>query len=89
MQLLMATEAGAGGEVQLTDALQALVGRSLVQALMMCGRSFDCGHKSGYLQANIALGLEDEDIADELAQFIGDALRRHTPRSESKLAEVA
>lgn len=89
MQLLMATDPGAGGEVQLTDALQALVGRSLVQALMMRGRSFDCGNKSGFLQANIALGLEDRDIADELAQFIADAYRRFTPLSDLNLSEVA
>lgn len=85
MQLLQATGPGSGGEVQLTDALQALVKRSQVQALMMRGRSFDCGNKLGFLKANIALGLEDRDIAEELKPFIAKV----QGQTDSKLAEVA
>ena len=89
MKLLMATGPGAGGEVQLTDALQALVQRAQVEALMMRGCSFDCGYKLGFLQANIALGLEDGGIAEELTQFIAEVHRQYPPQPDSNLAEVA
>jgi len=73
-EFLKTTGKGAGGEIQLTDALLTLLGQTSMQALMMRGRSFDCGNKLGFLQANLALGLQDKTIAAELAGFLGKLL---------------
>ena len=58
--------AGAGGEIQLTDAMLALAAKQSFYGLKFQGRSFDCGSKIGFLAANIAYGLARADIAPEL-----------------------
>ncbi|WP_086479565.1 UTP--glucose-1-phosphate uridylyltransferase [Oceanospirillum sanctuarii] len=59
MQLLAETQPGAGGEIQLTDAIAALIAKgSAVEAYRMSGRTFDCGYIQGWLQANTVLGRE-------------------------------
>jgi UTP--glucose-1-phosphate uridylyltransferase len=75
MQLLRSTGPGAGGEVQLTDALHQLLGGENVEALMMRGRSFDCGSKLGYVQATLSLALQDADIAAEVRHLLVAALQ--------------
>jgi UTP--glucose-1-phosphate uridylyltransferase len=57
---------GAGGEIQLTDAMIRLAARQPFYGLKFEGRSFDCGGKIGFLAANIAYALEREDIAPAL-----------------------
>jgi UTP--glucose-1-phosphate uridylyltransferase len=64
--LLGKQAAGAGGEIQLTDAMVALARQQPFYGLKFEGRSFDCGSKIGFLTANIAYGLERPDIAPEL-----------------------
>ncbi|RME94378.1 MAG: UTP--glucose-1-phosphate uridylyltransferase [Alphaproteobacteria bacterium] len=66
--ILETQERGAGGEVQITDAMQTLMQRQPFHALRYEGRSFDCGSKVGFLAANIAFALEREDIAPELRE---------------------
>lgn len=65
-EILKTTGRGAGGEIQLTDALLALRTQanfwSGIRALMMRGRSYDCGNKLGFLQANIEFGLNHAEI---------------------------
>jgi UTP--glucose-1-phosphate uridylyltransferase len=63
--LLEKQTAGAGGEIQLTDAMLALAASQPFYGLKFEGRSFDCGSKIGFLAANIAYGLAREDIAPE------------------------
>lgn len=59
MQLLAETKPGAGGEIQLTDAIAALIAKGVaVEAYRMSGRTFDCGYIQGWLQANTVLGRE-------------------------------
>ncbi len=58
--------AGAGGEIQLTDAMTALAHTQPFYGLKFEGRSFDCGSKIGFLTANIAYGLARPDIEPEL-----------------------
>ncbi len=59
MQLLAQTQPGAGGEIQLTDAIAALIANGgAVGAYRMSGRTFDCGYIQGWLQANMVLGRE-------------------------------
>jgi len=57
---------GAGGEIQLTDAMIRLAATQPFYGLKFEGRSFDCGSKIGFLAANIAYALEREDIAPAL-----------------------
>jgi UTP--glucose-1-phosphate uridylyltransferase len=57
---------GAGGEIQLTDAMRRLATKQPFYGLKFEGRSFDCGSKIGFLAANIAYALERQDIAPAL-----------------------
>lgn len=70
MQLLSETKPGAGDEIQLTDALDELLQEQSVEAYRMTGKTYDCGNKLGYLQANIAYGLQHPETANGLKQFI-------------------
>jgi UTP--glucose-1-phosphate uridylyltransferase len=70
MQLLKDTQPGAGGEIQLTDAIDALIAEMPVQATSMQGRTYDCGNKLGYLVANIKFGLNHPEIGADLASWI-------------------
>src|SRR6202521_2473130 len=66
IELLEKQERGAGGEIQLTDAMIALARTQPFYGLKFEGRSFDCGSKIGFLAANVAYGLARPDIAPEL-----------------------
>ena len=70
LELLSAGERGAGGEIQLTDALAKLIGRQPFHAQTFDGVRHDCGDKAGFIQANIALALERPDIAGDIRAFI-------------------
>lgn len=80
--LLKTTGKGAGGEIQLTDALLKLLAQSSMRALMMRGKSFDCGNKLGFLQANLNLGLQDDSIASELLNILQQTLADYSNGSE-------
>lgn len=54
---------GKGGEIQLTDAMITLMGRQAFYGKRFKGRTYDCGSKTGFIAANVALALEREDIA--------------------------
>ncbi|MBC8020348.1 MAG: UTP--glucose-1-phosphate uridylyltransferase GalU [Methyloceanibacter sp.] len=68
--LLAAQEKGAGGEIQLTDAMLALLKRQPFYALRYDGRAFDCGSRLGFLIANIAYALARPDLAKAVAAEI-------------------
>jgi UTP--glucose-1-phosphate uridylyltransferase len=70
MTYLGAMKRGAGGEVQLTDALAELIGRAPFHAYTYAGRRFDCGDKAGHVTANIALALERPDIAPAVRAWL-------------------
>lgn len=61
---------GAGGEIQLTDAISALIEEERVLAYRYKGTRYDCGSKLGYLKATVALGLEHPEVKDEFADFL-------------------
>jgi UTP--glucose-1-phosphate uridylyltransferase len=67
--------AGAGGEIQLTDAMLQLARTQPFYGLKFEGRSFDCGAKIGFLAANVAYGLARDDIAPEFRAEIKRLLR--------------
>ena len=70
MRLLEGLEKGAGGEVQLTDALAKLIGDQPFHARVFTGARHDCGEKAGFIQANIALALEREDLAGPIRDYM-------------------
>lgn len=74
MALLERGKRGAGGEIQLTDAMADLIGKGPFHALPFDGTRYDCGDKAGYVTANIALALEREDIGPEVRAFIDRAV---------------
>jgi UTP--glucose-1-phosphate uridylyltransferase len=63
-------ETGAGGEIQLTDAMARLIGRQPFHGLRCTGRRFDCGDKAGYLEAQLAFALKRPDLADKVRAFL-------------------
>ncbi|NBC95762.1 MAG: UTP--glucose-1-phosphate uridylyltransferase GalU [Deinococcus-Thermus bacterium] len=70
MDTLNATDPGAGGEIQLTDAIAAEIARSGVYGYRFDGQRFDCGSKAGFLQATVAFGLAREDLRDEFRDYL-------------------
>jgi UTP--glucose-1-phosphate uridylyltransferase len=68
--ILAGQEKGAGGEIQLTDAMLTLLKRQPFYALRYEGRAFDCGSKIGFLAANIAYALARPDLAKAVSAEI-------------------
>ena len=73
--ILDAGERGAGGEIQITDAMIRLAKKQPFYGLKFKGRSFDCGSKVGFLAANVAYALERDDIAPAFRAEIRKLLR--------------
>ncbi|KTT71280.1 UTP--glucose-1-phosphate uridylyltransferase GalU [Sphingomonas sanguinis] len=74
MEILDAQEPGAGGEIQLTDAMAKLIGRQPFHGFTFDGQRYDCGDKAGWLTANLALGLAREDIGPTVRAFAKNLL---------------
>jgi len=70
MDLLGQGRRGAGGEIQLTDALAGLIGAAPFHAVVFDGSRYDCGTKLGFLEANIALALERADLGGDVAAIL-------------------
>lgn len=66
MRTLEGQGKGAGGEIQLTDAMAKMIGEQAFHAVTFGGRRFDCGSKAGFVEATLALALERPDMADEV-----------------------
>jgi len=69
-ELLAAGTPGAGGEIQLTDAISALLAEERVLAVRLPGRRFDCGSKLGYLQAMVELGVRHPEVGAAFARYL-------------------
>ena len=69
MRILDNPVRGAGGEIQLTDAMAQLIGRQPFNGVMFDGQRYDCGDKAGYIRANLALALAREDIGPAVRDF--------------------
>ncbi|GAB4369976.1 MAG: UTP--glucose-1-phosphate uridylyltransferase GalU [Kiloniellaceae bacterium] len=61
---------GAGGEIQLTDAMARTIGKQPFHGLRFEGRRYDCGSKAGFLEANIAYALERDDLRETARDII-------------------
>jgi UTP--glucose-1-phosphate uridylyltransferase len=70
MRALDAQEKGAGGEIQLTDAMARLIGTQPFHAYRFDGERYDCGSAAGSVIANLAMALEREDIAPAVTTFM-------------------
>ena len=70
MRALDAQEEGAGGEVQLTDAMAKLIGKQPFHAYRFDGERYDCGSASGFVIANLALALEREDVGPSVREWL-------------------
>jgi UTP--glucose-1-phosphate uridylyltransferase len=70
LRLLETQEKGAGGEIQLTDAMAAMIGSQPFHGITVDAERFDCGDKAGFITANIALALEREDIGPAVSAFL-------------------
>jgi UTP--glucose-1-phosphate uridylyltransferase len=67
---LASVQPGSGGEIQLTDAIAALLPEERVMAYRFAGRRYDCGSKIGYLQATVELGLKHAEVGAEFARYL-------------------
>ncbi|MEI6484868.1 MAG: UTP--glucose-1-phosphate uridylyltransferase [Sphingomonadales bacterium] len=70
MDVLAQGKRGAGGEIQLTDAMAEMIGNQPFHALTFTGTRFDCGDKAGHVTANIALALEREDVGPAVRAWL-------------------
>ncbi|MBT0585033.1 UTP--glucose-1-phosphate uridylyltransferase GalU [Alteromonas oceanisediminis] len=73
--LLEFTPPGAGGEVQLTDAIAALMKLEQVDAYYMKGLSHDCGSKLGYMKANVAYALRHPEMKEEFLAYLKESVK--------------
>jgi UTP--glucose-1-phosphate uridylyltransferase len=69
LRILESQEKGAGGEIQLTDAMAQMIGQQPFHGFTFDGQRYDCGDKAGYIQANLALALAREDIGPAVRSF--------------------
>lgn len=76
-------EKGAGGEIQLTDAMVKLLEEQPIFGYSFKGTRFDCGDKAGFQMANLAFGLEHPEIRDTLRDYINKVIAANSKQFES------
>ncbi len=69
-KLLEMTPAGAGDEIQLTDAIAMLMKKEAVNAFHMTGKSHDCGSKLGFMKANVEYALRHPELGEDFTAFL-------------------
>ena len=77
MRVLEHQGRGAGGEIQLTDAMAQMIGQQPFHAVTFAGKRYDCGSKLGFIEATLALALERDDLRDQVramaVRLLGEA----------------
>lgn len=81
--LLGTQERGAGNEIQLTDAMRRLAESQEFHAHPYAGRTFDCGSKEGFIQANVAFALARADICDQVLGPIAEMVEAQERRNRA------
>ncbi len=71
LKQLQDTGRGAGGEIQLTDAIAGMLDKEDVYSLEFDGQRYDCGSKLGYLQANVEFGLKHPELSERFSAWLG------------------
>jgi len=61
---------GSGGEIQLTDAMNSMIGKKTFYGYRFEGKRYDCGHRTGYIEANIAFALQRPDMKKDVLQML-------------------
>ena len=74
LRTLNKKETGAGGEIQLTDAIAKEIQGDGVYGFRFRGQRFDCGSKAGFLQATVSFGLSRDDLKDELMAYLQEVI---------------
>ncbi len=85
-KLIERTQQGAGGEIQLTDAISAMLNEQTVLAYEFEGTRYDCGSKLGYLRANVEYGLKHPELADDFRDYLRgltDKLQSGAPKKRA------
>lgn len=73
MELLKLTKPGAGGEIQLTDAMDQLLGEEVMFGFeFKDGKSYDCGDKLGFLRANVEYALRDKKLGEDFKEYLSN-----------------
>ena len=72
MRILDNPQRGAGGEIQLTDAMAQLIGTQPFHGVTVGAKRYDCGDKAGFITANIALALERDDVGPAVRAFVAN-----------------
>lgn len=79
-ELLRDLSPGAGGEIQLTDAIARLLNEEPVHAFPFDGVRYDCGNKAGFVRATVDYALEHEDLREDLLAFLDERLDKSRTR---------
>jgi len=79
MTVLETQGKGAGGEIQLTDAMAQMIGHQPFHAVTFEGKRYDCGSKVGFVEATLALALQREDMGAEVREMARRLLGEYTP----------
>ena len=88
MRALDAQETGAGGEIQLTDAIAKLIGKQPFHAYRFEGERYDCGSAAGFVIANLAMALERKDVGPSVREFIAASLASTCASLSRKLTDL-
>ncbi len=76
IKVLSHQKAGAGGEIQLTDAIASMIGKNDVYGYRFEGVRYDCGGLAGFVAANVAFALERDGLRDKVINDLGDVFNR-------------
>jgi len=76
--LLENTQRGAGGEIQLTDAIAALMAEERIMSYRFAGKRYDCGDKLGYLQATVEYALRHPTLKDDFKAYLQNLIERRS-----------
>ena len=77
---LESTPRGAGGEIQLTDGIAALLADEAVYAYAFEGKRYDCGSKLGYLEATVEFGLKHAELGEKFSKYLTEIVRQRNSR---------
>lgn len=75
MEVLQGQGKGAGGEIQLTDAMAQMIGKQAFHAVTFDGARYDCGSKVGYIEANLAVALQRPEMSAEIRAIAVNLLK--------------
>jgi len=76
---------GAGGEIQLTDAIESLLHDEQVLAYRFEGKRYDCGNKLGYLQATVEFALQHPELREDFLDYLEAGFGRHAGKSRKAI----